>query len=479
MAWRDQSGNGNDLVQATPAAQPLADRGVANGLPAVHFDGTDDNLRFTTRLAGRVRTVFAVLSEDATAGTGARAVLGDATTADFYGGSPAWWYSINGSYWQTSPSIVSGQTWVNGAVVDGRTTARPRTLSVVCVQATAGVTADRLGGGMFGQWWKGHVAELLLYERPLTAAERKSVEDYLALRYAAYVGTAGAPEFTPNGGSFETSVAVTLSSPTPGARIHYTTDGSPPAQSSPLYDDSPFVLGATTTVRARSFRSGMNPSPVATASFTKQVEPSPRSVAGLAVWARGDAGLEVDSVGRVLAWRDQSGKGNDLVGTTPATGPLVDPEAANGLPAVRFDGADDNLRFTTRLAGTIRTVFAVVREDASAVVQSRSLLGDETTNDFYGGWPWWWYYGPPYVSTSASIVNGQTWVNGTAVNGRQTARPKTLSVLCVETTAGVTADRLGTGRYSNPWQGDVAELVVYERAAHERWSASRSKTTSR
>ena len=91
---------------------------AANGLPAPHFDGTDDVLRFTTRFDKTIRAVFAVLREDADAGTGPRALLGDASTYDFYAAGTPWWYRINGPYVQTSAYILGGQTWVNGIVIE-------------------------------------------------------------------------------------------------------------------------------------------------------------------------------------------------------------------------------------------------------------------------------------------------------------------------------------------------------------------------
>ena len=468
--WADASASANDLVQTSPGQRPSRVTDPLSGRSVLRFDGTDDLLQFTARLAGSIRTVFAVVREDETAVPGSRALFGDASTADFYGGWQAWWV-YQPPYVSTSQHIVDGQTWVNGVGVNGRTTTRPHTLSVVCVEATAGVTASRLAGGIYSAHWKGEIAELIVYERPLSIAERKAVEDYLALEYVPYQATAGAPRFAPNGGTFEDSVSVELASATPGAHVRYTTDGSMPTESSPLYV-GPFQLTSTATVRARAYRPGMKPSAVSAVSFDKEADFSPGKVPDLALWVRGDIGLETDTAGRLTAWRDRSGRGNDLVQVTPSQQPLVVPAAANGLPAVRFDGIDDELPFTTRLDATIRTVFAVVWEDEDAAVLGRTLLGDATTADFYGGAPNWWSYSPPYVSTSAYIVNGQTWVNGVAVNGRFTPRPKLPSVLCVEATAGVTASLLGGGFVSNRWQGHVAELVVYDRplSAFERKS---------
>jgi len=470
QAWRDRSGRGNDLVQANPSKQPLVAPGAVNALSAVRFDGSDDELSFRTRLDRTIRTVFAVVWEDADAGSLSRTLIGDASTADFYGAGINWW-AYQPPYVGTSAFVVDGQTWVNGVAVNGRTTPKAKAPAVLCVETTAGVTAGLLGQGYVANGWKGHLAELVIYERALTAFERKSVEDYLALRYAAYAPTAGAPVFAPNGGAFDDSVTVTLATPTAGAAIRYTTDGSEPTEGSPAYA-APLTLTATTTVRARAFRSGMNPSPVALATFTNRADFSPRNLPGLALWVLGDIGVEQDAMSRVLAWRDQSGRGNDLVQTNPSNQPLVAPAAANALPAIRFDGSDDELAFSARLDRTIRTVFAVVWEDADAGNLSRTLIGDGSTADFYGAATNWWVYQPPYVGTSAFVVNGQTWVNGAPVNGRTTPKAKAPAVLCVETTAGVTASLLGGGYVSNHWKGHLAELVVYERAltAFERKS---------
>ena len=194
--WRDQSGLGNHLVQSILGSQPVYVGNLVNGLPVLRFDGSNDSMAFTTRFDGTIRAVFAVLQETPTNLTW-KTFLGDTTKDDF---SPGW-MAIWGS---ASPLVTDGQTWLNGAAVDGKTTNRPRTMSVLSVLTTGGVSADRLFAGKADFPWVGDIAELVVYTQPLTSSQRKSVEDYLALKYAAYVGTAGAPEFTPNGATFET-----------------------------------------------------------------------------------------------------------------------------------------------------------------------------------------------------------------------------------------------------------------------------------
>ena len=67
---------------------------------------------------------------------------------------------------------------------------------------------------------------------------------------------------------FKGESTVTLSCRTPEAAIHYTLDGSEPTLQSPLYE-KPFVITDTTPIRARAFREGWEPSPVASVKATK------------------------------------------------------------------------------------------------------------------------------------------------------------------------------------------------------------------
>jgi hypothetical protein len=75
------------------------------------------------------------------------------------------------------------------------------------------------------------------------------------------------PQINPRARSFAASpVTVTLATSTSGATIHYTTDGSTPTLTSPLYT-GPFTVRTGTTVQARALTAGMLNSFTSAASY--------------------------------------------------------------------------------------------------------------------------------------------------------------------------------------------------------------------
>ena len=75
------------------------------------------------------------------------------------------------------------------------------------------------------------------------------------------------PTFNPAPGVYLTGQSVTLSDATPNATIYYTTDGSNPTTSSPIYS-SPINVNVTTTIKAMAAAPGYSNSTVATGTYT-------------------------------------------------------------------------------------------------------------------------------------------------------------------------------------------------------------------
>ena len=352
--------------------------------------------------------------------------------------------------------------------MDGLTTPRPRQMSVLSwVTAGSGRTADAFGGTYGTSPWPGDLAELIVYDRALTAAEVKQIEDYLLWKYG--IGqTVTPPLVEPAGGVFDATQEVRISTQTPGAEIHYTLDGSEPTLSSLVYAD-PLELSATTTVKAKAFLSGYADSATATAGFIRRDGATPLSTpalqANLKLWWRADAGIRS---GTGAFWEDQSGSGNHGWQTSGAAVAALVPNAVNGLPVLRFDGTTDIVKFTTRLAGVVRTVFWVVKETGPAGTANRSLLADVQSWDFQGGPGGANPDAPGMIwsgSAAADVRSGRLQVNGVPVDGLTTPRPRQMAVLSwVTAGSGRTADGFGGTYGTSPWPGDLAELIVYDRA---------------
>jgi outer membrane protein OmpA-like peptidoglycan-associated protein len=85
---------------------------------------------------------------------------------------------------------------------------------------------------------------------------------------------AAAAAFQPGPGSYAEPQMVVLSSATPGAVIHYTTDGSTPTAQSPVYT-GPIPVDGTTTVKAIAVAPDMPQSEVSTATYTGTPPPPP------------------------------------------------------------------------------------------------------------------------------------------------------------------------------------------------------------
>ena len=114
-----------------------------------------------------------------------------------------------------------------------------------------------------------------LYSTPVIVSRNMTLKAIaVATEYApsavtsrSYTIRAAAPTFSPPAGTYMTAQDVTISSPTPDAKIYYTTDGTSPTTSSQLFSTA-FVISKNTTLKAIVVATGNLQSTVTSGSYT-------------------------------------------------------------------------------------------------------------------------------------------------------------------------------------------------------------------
>jgi serine/threonine-protein kinase len=83
---------------------------------------------------------------------------------------------------------------------------------------------------------------------------------WAAMRFLPITTAAAVPALNPPGGTYAQARSVTISDATPNAVIHFTTDGSPPTEASPIYFLPISSLPSGAVVRAMATATGHSPS---------------------------------------------------------------------------------------------------------------------------------------------------------------------------------------------------------------------------
>lgn len=204
---------------------------------------------------------------------------------------------------------------------------------------------------------------------------------------------------------------------------------------------------------------------------------------GLQLWLRADAGVTAEA-NQVSAWADQSPAGNNASQTDPGWTPTLVPDALNGKPVLRFDGEDDFLEIpdSESLSGAddLTTFFVVKFDDfvGYQTVWAKTVVNLPGPTDFYllpgSGAPRVYrgngtdqnlgFLDGPALRSQTYLIVGFDSSDGTVshyLSGQATAT----SPLTAETADGDASLLIGTrGDFFTKLKGDLAELVIYDRA---------------
>jgi sugar lactone lactonase YvrE len=91
--------------------------------------------------------------------------------------------------------------------------------------------------------------------------------EFNMLRQSFMVSVASIPTFSPVAGTYTAAQSVTITSATAGSTIRYTTDGSTPSETVGTIYSVAVPIGATTTLKAIAYKSGLADSAVASAAY--------------------------------------------------------------------------------------------------------------------------------------------------------------------------------------------------------------------
>ena len=148
------------------------------------------------------------------------------------------------------------------------------TCGTSCWRYTSGsrvtLTPTPAPGSVFTGWQGGGCAGTASCTVTLTADTTVTVG--FALRVAT-------PSLSLAGGTYNLPQVVSIRTATPGATIHYTTNGTPPTTASPVYS-GPISVTRTMTIKAMAAASGMVDSYLASATYTLQAATPTFSPAG-------------------------------------------------------------------------------------------------------------------------------------------------------------------------------------------------------
>jgi hypothetical protein len=202
--WPDSSGNGRDAVQATSTKRPLFKTNFRNGNGVLKFDGSDDFLA-PPAASYSVQTIIAVFHRLAlhsydgviTARVSPNSTLVPASDIDGgFGGSGLAVDKLRSTAASGTHSFVS----VDGVSVSANSFDTSSDITATAGQwhviTTVRTTASAAGAKNWAigadvlntsRTWDGYIAEIIIYNTALPAADRQKVERYLGAKYAITV----------------------------------------------------------------------------------------------------------------------------------------------------------------------------------------------------------------------------------------------------------------------------------------------------
>jgi len=419
--WLDQSTNANNAVQPTDIAAPVLVNGALNSRPVLRFDGGDDFLdvadaaslsgtgdvasffvvRFET-FGGRYNAVWAKTVNNLPAPTDIYTQPGSGELTVFRGDG-----TLNNLTPVSSAPLRENAYLVLGFDVSGSTLThyvnnQPNGSGVVTLNTADGNTPLKIGtrGDGFTRL-RGDLAELLIFDRALSASERTNVFTYLQTKYNLLNLTPNISLATvPAGPNVSVGDVVTLNATASDpdgtvVRVDFLANGVIVATATRPPFSARVTIGSAGsiqfTARATDDKGGIaNSAPVNLTAGPAGPTTLPVT-SGLQLWLKADAGTTLGLNGGVVQWSDQSGNGNNALQINETLAPIFTNGAVNGQPALRFDGVDDFLEVldsdSISITNDITTLFIARFADFAAgtfkAIWGKTLVNQPAPTDIY------------------------------------------------------------------------------------------------
>jgi len=527
MQWDDQSGSLNHAFQATDLQMPLFVPNAITNKPALRFDGSATagehdflNIPHAESLAitGDLTTLFVIKVDDfanynavwsKTAGN-----LPAPTDLYTDPSGPMRLYRGDGTL-QNLSTVPSAQALRAGAylvlAVDIRETTATHYLNgqpngTGTVNTNTADTGQDMKIGTRSDFFtrmRGDIAEILIYNRSLSDAERNTAFSYLQNKYGLQnsppsVTLSATPSGSVNAGTVVTLNATAVDLDGSIARVEFLANGvtigtavAPPYR---LRVQTESAGNVTFTARAVDNRDVAGTSTPLTVTVTGAGPTVNPVTAGVQLWVQADTGTTLGTADKVLEWADQSGHLNTATQPDENLAPTLVANALNGHSVIRFDGVDDVLDVADSDSISITndiSTFYVLRFDNFSTFRSvwgKTLVNQPAPTDIYAasgsGTPVF-YRGNgtspgnangarPYPAGSYILAGVQQ--AGTAVSHFLNGAPNGGGTITAVAEDRDTALRIGSRADGvTRMSGDLAELLIYNRAlsATERTALQR------
>ena len=200
LRWEDKCGNANHATQGTATKEPIRKTSAINGLDAIYFDGSNDNLNLASEITSSDCSLFVVI-ERATTSVESYGLGGDALRYGLrWASNNIFYLYFNGNGGAGSSSTATGTFCLTG-LLDGLNTPESNPdfgyLDGSQVFPSSGVNRSLLSPtsfkyiGMSGnaRWVKGNMCEILCYDNYLSNDNINTIHSYLADKWGITIAT--------------------------------------------------------------------------------------------------------------------------------------------------------------------------------------------------------------------------------------------------------------------------------------------------